>query len=378
MAITELERQLRRAAATYQRAGPIVPDLERRIFIRVAITPRQQPRGLAAIVVKPPVRSAARRRIRIAAALAFAVLLIVVGNLGAAYYVPAYGRVLAGAPLVGTVSRPLLTAFGLTEGRVTAVNDVSVSDGHSLRLVAGYADGLRTVLFVGIDGKGLTGNPKQYGQFPGEYVVGPEGVTLTDQFGHTYSGGGTGGSAVQFEPLAWPASATGARLTLHVTTLMGYWPGASGGQPIEVHGNWTLHATLVQESSRNLPVPEPVKTADAVYTFTSISATHTEVQIHWTVSGSPNDEMHRLIDGGATGPRSPGDTVDLLMRGYFWGAMFDEVGNRLTGPEFGADFPKGGPARGNMDMFIPGPGRYRIQLGDNLTAAEDQRWILVP
>jgi len=253
-----------------------------------------------------------------------------------------------------------------------------VSNGHTLQLVAGYADGLRTVLFVGIDGKGLIGNPKQYGRFPGEYVVGPEGVTLTDQFGHTYSGGGTGGADVQFEPLVWPASATGARLTLHVTTLEGYWQIASGGKPIEVHGNWTLHATLVQEPSHSLPLPQPVRTADAVYAFTSIRATRTEVQIHWTVSGSPNDEMHRLTDGVPIGPGSPGDEVDKLTRGYFWGALFDEAGNRLSGPGFGAEFPKGGPARGDMDIFIPGPGRYRIQLGDALTAPEDQRWILVP
>lgn len=377
MAISELERQLRRAAKTYERAGPVVQDLEQRIRVRVAITPRQRPRGLTAIVLKPRGRSA-RRRLRIAVALPVAALLVVIGNLGGAYYAPGYGRVMAGAPLIGVVSRPLLKAFGLTEGSVTAVNDVSVSDGHSLRLVAGYADELRTVLFVGVDGKGLTGNPKQYGRFPDEYVVGPEGVTLTDQFGYTYSGGGTGGAAVQFEPLAWPASAIGARLTLHVTTLLGYWTVASGGQPIEVHGNWTLHATLVEEPRRSLPLPQPVKTADAVYAFTSIRATHTEVQIHWTVSGSPNAEMHRLIDGGHVGASSPGDKVDQLTHGYFWGALFDEAGNRLSGPGFGSEFPKDGPARGDMDMFIPGPGRYRIQLGDNLTAPEDQRWIVVP
>jgi len=43
----ELERRLRSAAVTYERVAPAAPDLERRIFARIAVTPREsQPRGL--------------------------------------------------------------------------------------------------------------------------------------------------------------------------------------------------------------------------------------------------------------------------------------------------------------------------------------------
>jgi hypothetical protein len=36
------------------------------------------------------------------------------------------------------------------------------------------------------------------------------------------------------------------------------------------------------------------------------------------------------------------------------------------------------PAAGEITVFIPGPRRYRIQLGGALTADDLQRWIEVP
>lgn len=39
----ELDRRLRSAAATYERVVPSIPDLERRIFARIAVTPRVRP-----------------------------------------------------------------------------------------------------------------------------------------------------------------------------------------------------------------------------------------------------------------------------------------------------------------------------------------------
>jgi hypothetical protein len=42
---------------------------------------------------------------------------------------------------------------------------------------------------------------------------------------------------------------------------------------------------------------------------------------------------------------------------------------------WGITFTK--PASGEITVFIPGPGRYRIQLGGALTA-DQQRWIVVP
>jgi len=97
-----------------------------------------------------------QRPVRLAVALGLALALIVLGNLGAAYYAPAYGRALADAPVVGAVSGQMLHVFGLTDSKIAVLNDASVSSGHTVRLIAGYADGLRTVLFVEIDGKRLT------------------------------------------------------------------------------------------------------------------------------------------------------------------------------------------------------------------------------
>ncbi len=49
------------------------------------------------------------RPVRLAVALGLALALIVLGNLGAVYYAPAYGRALADAPVVGAVSGQMLT-----------------------------------------------------------------------------------------------------------------------------------------------------------------------------------------------------------------------------------------------------------------------------
>ena len=49
----------------------------------------------------------------------------------------------------------------------------------------------------------------------------------------------------------------------------------------------------------------------------------------------------------------------------------------MTIGEWGFEFPTNKPAAGHMTAFVPGPGRYRIQLGDALTSLDDQRWIIV-
>jgi hypothetical protein len=169
-------------------------------------------------------RSAHRRPIRVAAALAIGVVLIAGGNGAAAYYAPAYGQALAATPVLHNIAQPLLHAFGLTEQNAVALDSTATSNGHRIHLVAGYADGLRTVIMLEIDGRGLNGNPKQYGLHPGDYGISPDNVTLTDQFGHTYKPNGLNvASGLQFEPLVWPASKVGARLTLHVTALEKQW-----------------------------------------------------------------------------------------------------------------------------------------------------------
>ena len=297
-------------------------------------------------------------------AIGMTVAIVMLLNVVAAYYAPTYSRALADAPGIGGPSSKVLAAFGLSASNVTPVSDVASSSGHTLRMAAGYADGLRTVLFVSIDGKGLDGNPKEFGMKPGDYGLG--GFTLADQFGRTYTPSGVGGpTMLPFTPLAWPASRVGARLTLHVTSIDALWLRGSG----EVHGDWTLHATLVAEPAHTLTLPQPVHTSQATYTFTSIHSSATSLTIRWTIDGPILDRLSEL--------RAARNAEEMqLQHDYFWPQVLDASGRPVQLSDWGFTFTK--PATGEITVFIPGPDRYRIQLGGALTADDQQRWIVVP
>ncbi len=320
---------------------------------------------------------ASRRRVVRLGVLAMAVAIVLIANVVAAYYAPTYSRALADAPGIGGPSSKILAAFGLNAGDVTSFNDAATSSGHTLRLAAGYADGLRTVLFVSIDGKGLEGNPKGFGMNPGDYGLG--NYTLTDQFSHTYTPSGVGGpTMIPFTPLNWPASKVGARLTLHVTSIDALWLRGTGG----VQGDWNLHATLVAELAHTLALPAPVRTPQANYTFTSIRSSATTLSIRWTIAGPALDRVNELsaAAGSRTDPKVPPASrtaeEQQLQRDYFWPKVFDASGKPVQLSDWVITYTK--PAAGEMTVFIPAPGRYRIQLGGALRADDLQRWIVVP
>lgn len=324
------------------------------------------------------------RRIRaltLGAAIAAALIVILQANLAAIYFAPSYSRALADSPGVGPVSSRLLAGVGLRETDVTVMGDSATSAGHTLRLVGAYADGLRTVLFVSIDGRGVTGDPKQYGRNPDEWGINLDQAQLTDQFGHSYGEQGIAGPTdLQFETLAWPASSVGARLTLHVTGIWAMWKVAELGpnkgidpDALTVHGDWTLHVTLMSEPAHKLALPAPLHTAQADYTFTSATASKTEMVLRWTVSGPVNDPMR------AAPPPSlpPSPEYTRLTQDYFTPRVYDSAGNELQMQEWGYEWPKSGAAKGGMTVFIKGPGRYRIQFGRALSSPEQQRWVVV-
>jgi hypothetical protein len=315
-----------------------------------------------------------RRRLAVALAVAVG---IVAGNLAAAYYAPAYGQVLAAAPVLRGIADPLLHAFGLTEQNAVAFDSTSTSNGHTIRLVAGYADGLRTVILLEIDGHGLSGNPKQYGSHPGDYGILNGSYTLTDQFGHTYKAhGGTGPTELQFEPLVWPALKTGARLTLHVTGLEEQWLiGPKGPKNPMMSGDWTLHATLMPAGVHDLALPAPVRTADGVFSVTQLRLTGSELQIRWTVSGPINDRFNALAysKGAWSSPEGR-----HLSESYFSAHFFDASGPPVYGIGSGGEWARAKPFEGTMNLTITHPGRYRLQLADVLTSPDDQRWITIP
>ena len=338
-------------------------------------------RALAEIHAWP---SPARRRSRhvarkISGGVAAAVIAILLINVVAAYFAPKYERALADSG-VGPISQRLLSAFGLKAGDVTLHGDSATSAGHTLKLVGAYADGLRTVLFVTIDGEGISGNPKRYGLQPGEWGINYDDMTLTDQFAHSYGGAGLGGPTdLQFEPLAWPASVLGGRLTLHITGIWAMWKGLQQGannvidtEALTTHGDWSLHVTLISAPYHTIALPAPVHTPMADYAFSGISASETEMVVHWTVGGPAADQVRDLQSVPPSLTTDP--MANPLMNEYFAPRVFDAAGTQLQMQDWGFTWPKTGPALGEMTVFINGPGRYRIQLG----AAVDSRWVDVP
>ena len=330
--------------------------------------------ALQAFPTEPARRRLARRSFPIAG-VAVALVGIVLINVVAAYFAPAYGRALASSSL-GPVSTRLLAAFGLDDGDVTAVGDSVTSAGHTVRLVAGYADGLRTVLFIEVDGWGVRSYPKAEPP-PGQYAPLMDSATMTDQFGHRYALASVGqtGYVTTYRPLVWPASSVGARLTVHISSLSAGWMYPPGEVPAAISGSWTLHATLFSSPLLRLPLPARVVVPEATYTFTTVEASRTTIVIGWKVGGPAVDAFNRTWKPGPTGPTAE---YRRLARDYFKPQLFDAAGNAMALSVSGYTFTQGKPAVGEMTMFIPGPGRYRLQLGDALTDVSDQVWITVP
>ena len=362
--LEEIDQRLRSLPETLDVDPEDVRAMARIVELRFPTRPAANP------------KAASRGLLRLGAVGA-AVAVVLLVNVVAAYYAPTYSRALALAPGIGGTSSRILAAFGLNPSNVMSINDTATSSGHTLRLAAGYADGLRTVLFVSVDGKGLEGDPKGFGMNPGDYGLG--NYALTDQFGHTYTASGVGSpNSIPFTPLTWPASDVGARLTLQVTSIDALWLRGAG----EVQGDWTLHATLVAEPAHTLALPAAVRTAQAAYTFTSIRSSATTLIIRWTVDGPALDHMNELVAGAGSRtdpkvpPSPPTAEEQQLQRDYFWPQVFDASGRPVQLSMWGITFTK--PATGEMTVFIPGPGRYRIQIGGSLTADDQQRWIVVP
>ena len=335
----------------------------RRLSSSAVLRPADQ-RAIARLEI--PAVSPRRRSPELFAVAAGVLLVaIVLANVIGAYYAPRYQLALADSG-VGPISKKVLGAFGLNDANVTSVGDSATSSGHTVSLAAGYADGLRTVLFLSIDGRGLSGDPKGFGMNPGDYGINT--VKTTDQFGriYGYGTGVTGPNELLYEPLPWPASAVGARLTVHITALDALW--LRGATPIA--GNWTLHATLISSAAHVIALPAPIHMSQADYLFTGITASETELVMHWTVDSLLNDQFRNPPSGTAI--LNP--VANPVVQQYFTPRVYDAGGRQLQMQDYGYTWPKTGPALGDMTVFIIGPGRYRIQLGE----AVESRWVLVP
>jgi hypothetical protein len=248
---------------------------------------------VAARVLSRASRRRARRLPRaLAAGVATTVLVVLV-----AYFVPAADTAVASVPFAGD----LLRDAGLVGAadRITSVGSEATSSGYRLKLVGAYADSTRTVLLLHAD------PPIDFGS--------PLAMQLTDQFDRSYFWQGgtanlkTGDSVLQFDALGWPDAITGARITLHLSSV--HTADQTGpGQPVA--GSWTLPATVGVDQATPLPSPADADLGPAHFHFTSVSYTPATISIDIDVTGVTSAWLGRIIPDGGKG--APALTINLF------------------------------------------------------------------
>ena len=240
-----------------------------------------------------------------------------------AYFVPAADLAVADrSPWSGDV----LQWAGLVgaSDRITSVNANATSSGYRLTLTGAYADSTRTVLLMHADP-----------------AIAVPGIlpTLTDQFARTYHLRGgtsntlTGDFVMEFEPLAWPASITGARITVHISQLES--PSSS-----YVNGSWELTAALGVDAARALPAPAPGDLGPAHVRFKSASYTPATIEVDIEVTGVSSEELSRIVPNGLKG--QPALLVELL-----------DPNGQVVG---------GGLGGGQLVAYRTGGGRYVVRI----------------
>lgn len=265
--------------------------LEERLRELAVATP-DPGRVLAYVLRARPQRRTARLPRVAAATVAVVVLAALI-----AYFVPAADTAVANVPVAGD----LLREAGLAgaRDRITWVGSRSTSSGYTITLDGAYADSTRTVLLI-------RSNPPSLPS-----ISRPE---LTDQFGRSYDFHGgttdmrTGDATMEFDALAWPDALTGARITLHISSVEAvgndYRPGAT------VQGSWNLPATIGIDEATSLPPPPVASTGSIQYRFTAVSYTPATISIDMLVTGTTAEQLNSRIPDGGKG--TPVFTIDLL------------------------------------------------------------------
>jgi hypothetical protein len=288
----------------------------------------------------------------------------------AAYFLPRYSEALAGAYLVGAISGPVLRAAGLANAQLTSANDTAVSAGHSLRLVAAYADTDRTIIFVEIDGQPLQVASEAQ---PPTGALAIVDVQVSDQFGHQYApvaGAHSVIDPIEVEPLVWPASAEGARLTIQVANI----EPLSGPHQL-IAGSWTLHVTLFQQTAKRLPLPLSGSIGGTHYSFTAVHRSSALLQIHIRVTGDAVkmlDQVTASRPADAAGQRAQGEEIGRIMSGYFKPILIASDG--VVSPR---SWDAGSDGLINATYPGVGPGTYHVVIGDPTVGVYDST-IVVP
>jgi hypothetical protein len=265
-------------------------DLLEQRLENLAVETPDAGRVSARVLARAP-RPRRRRWPRVAlSAVATVVLLALV-----AYFVPAADSAVAKVPYAGD----LLRNAGLVgaKDRITSVGASSTSSGYTLTLAGAYADSARTVLLIHSKPAAIPDGPDE----------------LSDQFGRAYHVQGTvfdmrtGDGTMQFEALSWPDAITGARITVHISSLR---PAFANGPGQDVAGSWTLPATLSVDTATALPLPEPANLGQAHFRFTSVTYTPATIEVDIEVTGVSAEYLGRIVPDGAKG--SLALTLDLI------------------------------------------------------------------
>jgi hypothetical protein len=281
-----------------------------------------------------------------AATLVVAILFV---NLVAAYFAPRYGQALADAPFVGGVTSPVLRFSGLDGSQITHLDVSATSSGHTIKVVGAFADTERTVLLLEVDGK-PHGLPMKEAACC--YAEG----TLVDQFAfeyqHIYS---PDAMAMTFKPLAGPASRLGARLKLHITSLLGLSPEFPA-----TSGDWSLNVTLIQQAGKVLANPAPMTANGITYTITSERLSGKQLHVEFSLSGPPVDAQRKLAYEN-TSPQFSDDKSFAMQ--FVFPRLVGSQGNPEFPYEWGFTTPRQGPITGGMTAVVLGPGRYTLTFG---------------
>ncbi len=92
------------------------------------------------------------------------------------------------------------------------------------------------------------------------------------------------------------------------------------------------------------------------------------MHIEWTVTGALIDDP-RLTNHGT-------QTETQLTSDYLLPRLFDAAGHETQNSTSGITLSS--PVKIEFNGYVSGPGRYRLQLGDALTGAAYEVWIVVP
>jgi hypothetical protein len=352
-------------------------SLEERLFALELPLPKGLVLRAAAAATQPARRASGVAVVRPVAIGALSLGAFVGINAVAGHVWPAYGRLLADVPGARIVPGWLDPRTGLVPQTATPLNASATSAGHEVRLIGGSADGVRTLLFVEIDGKSYSDVND-----PPRFSVGA--ATITDRNGNVYKQLPYGHNFIPaFEPLRG-AAADGGPLTLHITELLP----AEPGDP--VRGDWTMRFTLVAEPLLDVRVPAAIVTSGTTYEVVSVRASREVLDLHWRATGEAVAQFTALIadppamtldpttetPGGAGGGPVLGrpitvtpefqaysDRIHAFMREHFEVSLVAPSGETLHPFSGGSGAPKDGAVEGDATLLLRGPGRYFVRFG---------------